>query len=259
LAEGSDKLHAQAAALLARSRRAVALTGAGISTPSGIADFRTPGTGLWSRIDPEEAASIGGFMRDPSVFYDWYVDSAVAKEAALPNPAHRALAELEERGILRAVVTQNIDGLHQKAGARRVLELHGNGHTASCIDCAEQFDTDTLIQRFQEDRQVPHCPVCGGLVKPNVVFYGEMLPFDVLQDAQHEISRCDLLLVVGSSLVVAPAAELPWLAVQNRTPLIVCNLSSTWADHYAEVVLREDVAVSLPALVQLLPSTGSRE
>ncbi len=254
----SGELYQRAAALLARCRRAVALTGAGISTPSGIADFRTPGSGMWSRVDPEEAASIRGFMRDPAVFYNWFVESAAAMATAQPNPAHHALADLEERRMLRAVVTQNIDGLHHRAGSRRVLELHGNARSASCIRCRRQFDTAALLQRFQDTGQVPRCPTCSAPIKPDVVFFGEMLPLDVLQDAQEEVSRCDLLLVVGTSLVVSPAADLPWLAVQRRTPIIVCNREGTWVDRYAAAVLAEDVAVSLPELVRLLPAAAAR-
>jgi len=244
----SEEAYRRAAALLSRSRRAVALTGAGISTPSGIADFRTPGTGLWSQVDPEEVASINSFLRDPAPFYDWFGAAAGQMFAAEPNPAHRALAEMEERGILRAVVTQNIDGLHQKAGSGYVLELHGSYRTATCLRCGATTDGRALLEGFLQDHQVPRCS-CGGLIKPDVVLYGEMLPLAVLQKAEEEIATCDLLLVVGSSLVVSPAAQLPWLAIRSRTPLILCNLQATWADSYAQAVLREDVAKSLPALL----------
>lgn len=246
-----DETYRQAAALLQRSRHAVALTGAGISTPSGIPDFRSPGTGLWSRVDPMEAASIQAFMRRPAAFYEWFAESALSMAAARPNPAHLALAELERRGILRAVITQNIDGLHQQAGSKRVLELHGNARTASCIRCGRKTDTMPLLEQFSRDRQVPHCP-CGGVFKPDVVLFGEMLPHDVLLAAHAEASRCDLFLVVGSSLVVTPAADLPWPAIERNAPLIVCNRDSTWADRYAAVVLRDDVAVSLPALLEAI-------
>jgi len=240
--------YARARVLVGGSRRAVALTGAGISTPSGIHDFRSPGTGLWSKVDPEEVASINSFLRNPAGFYNWFEETAQAILAAEPNPAHRALAEMEERGILRAVVTQNIDGLHQKAGSRYVLELHGNFTRSTCLSCGARYDGRLLLERFRQDQQVPHCS-CGGLVRPDVVFFGEMLPLAVLQKAQEEIATCDLLLVVGSSLVVTPAAKLPWLAIRAGSPLIVCNLQETWADPFAQVVLREDVARSLPVLL----------
>lgn len=247
--ESNTAAHRRARTLLRHSRRAVALTGAGHSTPSGIPDFRSPGTGLWSRIDPMEVASIHSFVRDPHRFFEWFTEMGDQMMSAEPNPAHYALAELEERGILRAVVTQNIDGLHQKAGSRCVLELHGNSKTATCLSCGRQTEGATLLRDFCESGQVPHCS-CGGLIKPDVVLFGEMLPPKVLEKAQEEIVRCDLLLVVGSSLTVSPAAQLPWLAIHAGAALIVCNLGETWADEYAEVVLRQDVAVSLPALLE---------
>jgi len=244
----SGEDYERAIALLRQSRRAVALTGAGISTPSGIADFRTPDTGLWSRVDPMEAASIYSFLRNPAIFYNWFSETSVQMFGAEPNPAHLALAEMEERGVLRAVVTQNIDGLHRKAGSRYVLELHGNCRTATCIQCGEKAEGLPLLEQFVQDGQIPYC-ACGGVMKPDVVFFGEMLPAGVLMKAQEEIARCDLLLVIGSSLVVAPASELPWLAIQAGSPLIICNLQDTWANRYAAAVLQEDVAVSLPTLL----------
>jgi NAD-dependent deacetylase len=238
-----------AAELLSRSHRVVALTGAGISTPSGIQDFRSPGTGLWNQVDPERVASIQGFMRDPSAFFEWFCGTALQMYAAEPNAAHHALAELERRGTLRAVATQNIDGLHHKAGSRRVLELHGSPRTATCTRCHDQVETQPLLEQFTRDHQVPRCTRCGGVLKPNVVFFGEMLPGDVLVEARQEIAICDLLLVVGTSLTVSPAAELPWQAVQSRTPIVLCNREGTWADPYAAFVFREDVAQSVPALL----------
>ncbi len=245
----SEDLYLRARALLRQSRRAVALTGAGISTPSGIPDFRSPGTGLWSQVDPMEVATIQAFRRNPAAFYRWYAASARQMRSARPNPAHQALAELERRGVLQAVVTQNIDRLHQQAGSRRVLELHGNCQTAHCLHCGAAFEAHPILERFLETEEVPRCP-CGGLIKPDVVLFGEMLPLEVLEEAREEMSRCDLLLVVGSSLVVTPAAELPWLAIQARAPLILCNREATWADPYAAVILRDDVARSLPALLE---------
>jgi NAD-dependent deacetylase len=244
----SDAL-SRAAALVRKSRRAVALTGAGISTPSGIQDFRSPGAGLWNQVDPARVASIQAFMHDPAVFYDWFGGTALQMYAAEPNAAHRALAEMETRGILRAVVTQNIDGLHHKAASRRVLEVHGSMRTASCVQCGGQKEARPLLERYLQDRAIPRCAHCEGAMKPDVVLFGEMLPAEVLMEAREEIAHCDLLLVVGSSLTVAPAADLPWLALQARAPLIICNREPTWADPYAAFVLREDVAASLPALL----------
>lgn len=242
----------EAARLVAQSRRAVALTGAGISTPSGIRDFRSPGTGHWSQVDPTEVASIRAFLHRPERFYAWFADSWDEMAGAEPNPAHHALAEMERRGILRAVVTQNIDGLHQKAGSREVLELHGNARYAQCIECGAQQETAQALARFRRTGEAPRCG-CGGLIKPAVVLFGEALPADVLRRAQVEIARCDLLLIIGSSLVVTPAADLPWLAIRGGAPVIVCNRDETWADRFAQVVLRGDVAHTVPALLQALP------
>ncbi len=241
----------QAAQLVSRSSRAVALTGAGISTPSGIRDFRSPGTGHWSQVDPTEVASINAFLRHPERFYRWFAASWQEIVSACPNPAHEALAEMERRGILRAVVTQNIDGLHQKAGSREVLELHGNARQAICLRCGVQQRTEGVLERFVRTGEAPRCS-CGGLIKPDVVLFGEMLPADVLRRAQAEIAHCDLLLVIGSSLVVMPAADLPWLAIHSGAPVIVCNREETWVDRFARAVLREDVALSVPALLQEL-------
>lgn len=241
--------HRRAAQLVRTSRRAAALTGAGISTPSGIQDFRSPGSGLWSQVDPARVASIQSFMRDPTVFYGWFGSTAAQMYAAEPNPAHLALAELERQGILRAVVTQNIDGLHRKAGSQRVLEVHGNTRTASCTRCSRQVEAQPLLERYLKDSTVPRCSQCGGAIKPDVVLFGETLPFEVLREAREEIAHCDLLLVVGSSLTVVPVAELPWLAIQANVPVIVCNRDPTWADSYATFIFREDVAESVPALV----------
>lgn len=238
----------RAAELVRRSRRAVALTGAGISTPSGIQDFRSPGSGLWNQVDPARVASIQSFRRDPTVFYDWFGGTAQQMYAAEPNPAHLSLAKLERQGILRAVVTQNIDGLHRKAGSQRVLEVHGHTNTASCTRCGSQTEAPPLLERYLQEGTIPLCAHCQGVMKPDVVLFGEMLPHEVLLEAREEIGRCDLLLVIGSSLTVAPAADLPWLAIRANTPVIICNREPTWADPYATFVLREDVAQSVPAL-----------
>ncbi len=237
-----------ARSLVRNSRRAVILTGAGVSTPSGIADFRTPGTGEWSRVDPLEVATIQTFLRNPLPFFEWFSSTAIKMAAVEPNPAHRAIAEMERRGIACAVVTQNIDGLHQRAGSRTVLEVHGSWHTSTCVKCGEKAETEPLLERFLHNHQVPTCS-CGGVFKPDIVMYGESLSCDVMEKAQEEIAHCDLLLIAGSSLAVAPVSDLPWRAIERRTPVIVCNREVTWAHRYAQVTLRDDVATTLPALL----------
>jgi NAD-dependent deacetylase len=238
----------RAAEMLAGSQHAVVLTGAGHSTPSGIPDFRSPDSGLWEQVDPMEVASIYGFQRNPKSFYDWIRPLAKQMMEAQPNPAHYALAELEEMGVLKAVITQNIDELHHRAGSKRVLELHGSVRTATCTRCLEHLPTGEMWPAFVASAQVPHCPHCGGLLKPDVVLFGELLPVHVLEEAQQESERCDVMLVAGSSLEVYPAADLPLRAVQAGAQAIIVNYEPTYMDARAAVVIHEDVAVILPQI-----------
>lgn len=238
-----------AADMLTAASYAVALTGAGISTPSGIPDFRSPETGLWQQVRPLFVASVWAFRLRPRAFYDWMRPLARTILEAEPNVAHRALADLEAAGRLKAVITQNIDGLHQAAGSRRVFELHGHARTATCLDCGCTVETDPLIEEFLRGK-VPCCRECGGLVKPNVVLFGEMLPASVFFAAQMECEQCDLLLVAGSSLLVTPASELPLVALEAGAELIIVNLEPTPLDAQASVVIRHDVVCALPAIAE---------
>jgi NAD-dependent deacetylase len=238
----------QAAALIVNSHYVVALTGAGISTPSGIPDFRSPGSGLWERFNPMLIASSFSFRLQPHAFYEWARPLAKKLTEAEPNPAHRALAELEGMGLLKAVITQNIDDLHQKAGSKRVLELHGNMRQATCLKCHKVVSTQGMIERFLEEGEVPNCQ-CGGLLKPNVVLIGEPLPRWVLLEAWGEAERCDLMLVVGSSLEIAPASEIPFVALRCGAKSIVVNYQPTPLDSQADVVIHEDVAEVLPQII----------
>ena len=217
----------QAARLIAQGKHVVALTGAGISTPSGIPDFRSAGSGLWERANPMAVASIWGFMEHPQEFYEWVKPLARKILNAEPNPAHWALAQLEARHKLCAIITQNIDNLHQRAGSKRVLEVHGHLREATCIRCYHIMPAKTLIEKFLRDGQVPRCSKCGSVMKPNVVLFGEMLPVSVINDAEDEARLCDVMLVAGSSLEVAPAAELPLIAKKNGAALIIVNHTST--------------------------------
>ena len=245
----------QAANLLRNAKHAVALTGAGISTPSGIPDFRSPGSGLWQQSDSMSVASFWGFVEQPQSFFDWVKPLAIKMMKAQPNPAHRALAELETLGRIHAIITQNIDDLHQRAGSKRVLEVHGHMREATCIRCYHMVPARPLMEKFVGDGIMPTCEICGGVMKPNVVLYGEMLPVSVMYEAEQESKSCDLMLVAGSSLEVAPAADLPLIAKKNGAALIVVNKSSTIADAYAAVVLHEDVAMALPRIVQAVKAT----
>lgn len=239
----------QAAEILAASRHAIALTGAGHSTPSGIPDFRSPESGLWERYDPMVVASIYGFRMNPQAFYDWIRPLAKQMMEAQPNAAHVAMAELEQAGVIKTVCTQNIDELHYKAGSKHVLELHGSVRQATCIRCGHNVSTTDLWPAFVASGQVPRCPLCqAGILKPDVVLFGELLPMDVLLEAQREAERCDVMLVAGSSLEVYPAAELPTRAVQHGAKLILVNYQPTEMDPYAAVVIHADVAVVLPQI-----------
>jgi len=194
-------------------------------------------------------ASLYAFRLRPQGFYDWIRPMASLLLEAQPNPAHQALAELEEMGLLHAVITQNIDNLHQKAGSRRVLELHGHFREATCIRCYRVVPAKPLIEQFLADGQVPHCEVCGGVMKPNVILFGEQLPMQVFTAALKEMRAADLVLVAGSSLEVVPASELPLEAYHRGARLIVVNLQPTYLDSLAEVVIHDDVATVLPAIV----------
>ena len=238
----------RAAALIANSKYVVALTGAGISTPSGIPDFRSPGSGLWEKANLMLVASSFSFRLQPQAFYEWARPLARKLLEAKPNPAHRALAELEEMGLLKAVITQNIDDLHQKAGSKRVLELHGNMRQATCLKCRKIVSTQGMIERFLEEGEVPNCQ-CGGLLKPNVVLIGEPLPRWVLLEAWGEAERCDLMLVVGSSLEIAPASEIPFVALRCGAKSIVVNYQPTPLDSQADAVIHQDVAEVLPQII----------
>ena len=239
-----------AATLLREARYAVALTGAGISTPSGIPDFRSPGSGLWERVNPMIVASIQTFRIRPKAFFDWVRPLAEKVMAAEPNPAHLALAELEAAGCLQAVITQNIDGLHQRAGSREVLEVHGHVREATCTRCHAVVPTGDFLDDFLGSKEVPRCAACGGVMKPNVVLFGEQLPVGVIDAAHAHVRQADLMLVVGSSLEVVPVAQFPRLAYERGARVVVVNLSPTYMDSVADVAIRANVAEVLPRIVQ---------
>jgi NAD-dependent deacetylase len=194
-------------------------------------------------------ASIQVFRVEPGIFYRWMSSTAGLFVKARPNAAHTALAELEELGLLKAVITQNIDNLHQLAGSKRVLELHGHLREAVCMTCQQVVGIEGSVQECMIDGEVPYCRSCGGVLKPMAILMGEPLPTGVLLEAQVESQSCDLMLVAGSSLTVVPAADLPFLAHRRGSRLIIVNNQETPADYVAEVVIREDVAQALPQIV----------
>ena len=239
-----------AAELFSTSKRAVVLTGAGISTPSGIPDFRSEGTGLWSRDEPMEVASLNTFRTNPEKFYAWFRPLANQVFEAKPNSAHLALAELESRGHIRSIATQNIDLLHQKAGSKNVIELHGSLATLSCTQCFNQVESSPYLKPFVEKGEIPHCPHCGAVLKPDVILFGEQLPQKAWFNAQSASRDCDLMVVAGSSLEVLPVAGLPMQALDRGAHLVIINNSPTYLDVRADSVIQGDVADIIPAIAE---------
>ncbi len=239
-----------AADIIRGSKQGVVLTGAGISTPSGIPDFRSTDNGLWMNYDPFEVASLNSFRYHPERFYHWIRTLAGQIYEAAPNAAHRALAQLEAAGYMRAVITQNIDGLHQRAGSSLVYEVHGTLNTLTCVSCYQKVPAEPLRQEFFLQGKVPRCPGCGHVLKPDIVLFGEQLPIRTWLQAQEEAKNCDLMLVAGSSLEVLPVAGLPMRALENGAHLILINKSKTYLDVRADVVFHDDVVDILPRLVE---------
>jgi len=239
-----------AAELLRKAKYAVALTGAGISTPSGIPDFRSEGTGLWSRDELMEAASLSTFRVDPERFFVWFRPLAGQIYNASPNPAHVGLAELEKSGHIQSIITQNIDALHHKAGSKNVIEMHGTMRTLTCTHCFQQAEAKDYLKSFIVQGELPHCPACSGLMKPDVILFGEQLPQKAWYAAQRECRQCDLVLVTGSSLEVLPVAGLPMQAIDRGAHLVILNNATTYLNVRADVIIQEDVADIIPAIVE---------
>lgn len=247
-----DEAIRKAADVLRGARHAVAFTGAGISTPSGIPDFRSKNTGLWETSNPMEVASIRVFQSHPERFYNWLRPLMRVSLGAGPNPAHNALAQLEEAGVIKAVITQNIDDLHTRAGSKNVYEVHGSVRTLTCPQCHKTHPAESFTQQILEDAEMPRCSHCGRVMKPDIVLFGEMLPVDVWQAAEEHCLQADAMLVIGSSLEVWPAAGLPQIAIEHGAPLIINNLSPTPLDRMAAVLLPHDVADVMPKIAGYL-------
>jgi len=228
------------AQLIMESKKTVVFTGAGISTESGIPDFRSPG-GIWSRYNPEDF-TIQKFLSGPAArktIWKMSVEGGLLTEAE-PNLAHYAIAELYQLGKLDCVITQNIDNLHQKAGVPedKVFELHGNMEWVVCLSCHRRFPMPEVLQKIKEGIEVPDCPDCQGILKPDAVFFGEALSQETLREATRRAQNCDLFIVIGSTLVIYPAAYMPTYAIEAGARLAIVNLTPTPLDHYAEVVIR---------------------
>jgi len=243
----------KAAHLLATSQRLVVLTGAGISTPSGIPDFRSAKTGVWQRFDPMQVASMTTFRTHPDQFYAWFKPLARACLAAKPNPAHLALAAWEAHsGKDVNILTQNIEGLHQRAGSGKVVELHGGMRHLVCLKCKKHMPVSAIgnIEAIMEDdAPLPKCPDCGTTLKPSVVLFEELLPVGAWQQAEQACQAADLIWIIGTSLEVSPVNQLPYLAIENHAKAMIVNLTPTPLDPYAEIKLDEDVAVAVPEIV----------
>jgi NAD-dependent deacetylase len=241
------------AELINRSRLTIALSGAGMSTESGIPDFRSPGVGIWEKIDPMKFAHIGSYTKgfDLKEIMKLTQGMDISKLThAEPNEGHKALAELEKMGKLSLIITQNVDMLHQKAGSKNVTEVHGSIQTSSCMRCKRKMEMEEFLKRVIEQQKIPPICDCGGIIKPDVVFFGEALPQDALKTSLAYAQKCELMLVCGSSLVVYPVAELPQLAKRSGANLVIINLEKTPYDGTADVVIHRKVGESLPRIVE---------
>ena len=241
----------RAAELLSTARKGVAFTGAGVSAESGIPTFRGEG-GLWTKYDPVKVASIESFMENPTAYWMVSKERGGIALAARPNPGHLALTALEAAGNLLAIVTQNTDGLHQDAGSRRVIEVHGSSRTVQCLDCGTR-ESRAVVQARLAVQMPPLCKSCGGNhLKPTVVLFGEPMPLPAMHEALALAQRADVMLVVGSSLVVHPAADIPLTAVRSGAHLIIVNAEPTPFDSLAEVVIHGRAGEVLPEILSLV-------
>jgi NAD-dependent deacetylase len=242
----------QVADLLRQAERAVVLTGAGISVPSGIPDFRSPGTGLWEKVDPMEVAHIDAWRRDPGRFWSFYSQRFASLVDKQPNEAHLAVAELERRGLIRAVISQNIDRLHRRAGTERLIEVHGSIDQSVCLDCGGRVPIDRVIELLAARDGAPLCEACAAPLKPDVVLFGELLPERALAEAQALALDADLMICVGSSLEVYPVAGLPAMTHGAGGRIVLITQGRTPYDSDADVKLDGDVVTELNAILAAL-------
>lgn len=240
------------AELLATSHSAVALTGAGVSVPSGIPDFRSPESGLWANVDPREVAHIDAFHRDPDSFWAFYGQRFAWLQDKQPNAAHHALAELERRGLLCGVITQNIDRLHRRAGSRNVIEVHGSIDRSACLRCGTEVGLDEVLELLAARDGAPPCPTCLSPLKPGVVLFGEWLPEAAWSEAERLAAAADLIVCIGSSLEVYPVAGLPEATLAAGGLLALVTQGETSYDGQVAVKLGGDVAEELSAVLAAL-------
>jgi NAD-dependent deacetylase len=241
-----------AANMIAQSKKLVVFTGAGLSTESGISDFRSPG-GVWSRFDPSEFTFQKFLSSEESreKYWEFSTSSWGEMAAAQPNPGHQAIAKLDSLGKLDCVITQNIDGLHQRSGIseEKVIELHGTARWVSCLECGQRYPREQIQERLKGGIKVPRCDSCGGIMKPATISFGQAMPERETRQAEAKAAACELFLVAGSSLVVYPAAQMPLIAKENGARLIIINLTPTPHDPYADIVIHDQTG---PALSQII-------
>jgi NAD-dependent deacetylase len=240
------------AELIRGAERAVVLTGAGVSVPSGIPDFRTPGKGIWEKVNPMEVAHIDAFRRSPDRFWQFYSDRFASLVDKRPNPAHEAIAELERRGLVRGVITQNVDRLHRMAGSGNVIEMHGSIENCVCPECGGKVCLDDVIALLERSPGAPECVACIQPLKPDVVLFGELLPAVAMAEAHALAQEADLMVCVGSSLEVFPVASLPGITLERGGRVAIVTQGPTAYDAEAELKLSGDVAEELSAVVAAL-------
>lgn len=232
--------------LLQSARYAMALTGAGISTESGIPDYRSKGTGLWEKVNPAEMASISYMLTNPKEFFEFNITQWSKYADAEPNVTHRVIAAMEKAGYLHGIITQNIDNLHYKAGSKNLFEVHGHLRTAHCVNCANKYEFDELVNQFSKGINPPRC-TCGGLIRPDVVLFGDPMSRDFYR-ALEQVQKCDLLIIAGSSLQVYPVAELPLYCEK----FIIINREPTPFDERAEVVIHDTAGKVFESIAEKL-------
>jgi NAD-dependent deacetylase len=241
-----------AANMIAQSKKLVVFTGAGLSTESGISDFRSPG-GVWSRFDPNELTFQAFLASEEGREKYWEFSTSYWTEMvqAKPNPGHKAIAKLDSLGKLDRVITQNIDGLHQRSGVpeEKVIELHGTARWVSCLECGQRYPREQIEERIKGGIKVPRCDSCGGIMKPATISFGQAMPERETRQAEAKAAACDLFLVAGSSLVVYPAAQMPLIAKESGARLIIVNLTPTPHDTHADIVIHDQTG---PALSQII-------
>lgn len=237
--------------LLEYSKYAVVFTGAGISTDSGIPDYRTPKKGIWENFD-KSVVSLEGFLKNPSRYYSYALELHPIRSFARPNSAHYMLAKFEEKGLLRGIITQNVDGLHYDAGSRNVYELHGSLREFVCLSCYTHKSAEGMMERVKNGENPPRCKKCNGILKPNAVFFGEALPRIPWEKSVELVNNADLFISIGSSLQVSPANNLPRIAIKNNAKFIIINLMDTPYDNYTDLLIKNNVSELSKVVLDIL-------